>query len=60
MSIVLAIFFIGCLTIIGFIALMLYIAFIHPKKEPRTWTPVEPLTKQFQQRKRMYRGRVEL
>jgi hypothetical protein len=46
MPIFLAVFFIGCLTITAFIALIIWVAFFEPKNddyEKTHWIPQEPL-----------------
>jgi hypothetical protein len=55
MSIVIAIFFIGCLTILAFIALALYVAFT-PDKEEKIW--IAPENKDRIRKYRMYRGKA--
>jgi uncharacterized protein YneF (UPF0154 family) len=55
MSIVVAIFFIGCLTILAFIALALFVAF-KPEKENKTW--IAPENKDRVRIYRMYRGKA--
>lgn len=58
MSIVLAIFVIGCLTILGFIALVIYVAFFMEANEDKKW--IAPENKERIRKYRMYRGSVEL
>jgi uncharacterized protein YneF (UPF0154 family) len=55
MSIVVAIFFIGCLTILAFIALALFVAF-KPEKENKKW--IAPENKDRIRKYRMYRGKA--
>jgi hypothetical protein len=55
MSIVVAIFFIGCLAILAFIALALFVAFT-PEKENKTW--IAPENQDRIRKYRMYRGKA--
>jgi uncharacterized protein YneF (UPF0154 family) len=55
MSIVIAIFFIGCLAILAFIALALFVAFT-PEKENKKW--IAPENQDRIRKYRMYRGKA--
>jgi uncharacterized protein YneF (UPF0154 family) len=55
MSIVIAIFFIGCLTLLAFIALALFVAF-KPEKENKKW--IAPENQDRIRKYRMYRGKA--
>jgi hypothetical protein len=54
MSVVFAIFVIGCLTILGFIALMIYAAFFMKEKEEQKWIAPDKKIRKYN----MYRGKA--
>lgn len=55
MSIVVAIFFIGCITIVGFIGMALYLAF-KPEQDNKKW--IAPENQDRIRKYRMYRGKA--